>query len=255
MFIHGAWVTPACWDNFKSLYESRGIRCVAPAWPHLDKPISELKKGIDPRFALLTIKTLVDHYAALIETLPYPPVLIGHSFGGLIVQLLLDRGLGRCGVAIDSAPPRGVFPSIRAVRSALPIISSWEGWRRLHIMSFKAFEDTFANSLPPLKMRVAYDNHIVQAPGRIYFQAALGIGNGVNFSNPKRKPLLLVAAENDKTTTPSMVVAMFKRYSRSPVQVEMFQFEGRSHWLIADQDWEEVAEKVLSWIDIQSSLS
>ena len=127
MFIHGAWVTPSCWANFRSLFESLGYATVAPAWPYLDEPVAQLQKQIDPRFADLTIKLLVDHYAQKIADLPEPPILVGHSFGGLIVQLLLDRGLGQAGVAVDSGPPRGVLPSWIAIKSALPVLLSWRG--------------------------------------------------------------------------------------------------------------------------------
>lgn len=250
MFIHGAWVTPSCWKHFTSLFEAKGVTCIAPAWPYLDDVASDTSKHVDPNFAKLTIKMLVDHYASIIQALPTPPVLIGHSFGGLIVQLLIDRGLGRCGVAIDSAPPRGVFPSFRALRSALPIILSWKGWSKLHKMSFRTFAETFANSLPPDELEVAYKSNIVQAPGLIYFQAALGIGNSVNFANPERKPLLLIAAEDDRVTTPSMVDAMYKLHLKSPVLVEKLQFMGRSHWLIADSDWKDVARTIQMWLRI-----
>ena len=97
LFVHGAWVTPACWDSFKSFFEARGYARQAPAWPYLDRPVAELKRGIDPKFAGLTIEALVDHYARIIQAAPKPPILVGHSFGGLIVQLLLTRGLGREG--------------------------------------------------------------------------------------------------------------------------------------------------------------
>lgn len=251
MFIHGAWVTPACWDRFKSLYEAEGYACLAPAWPCLDRPLVELKKRIHPQFAKQTIKSLVDHYAKQIQVLPTPPVLVGHSFGGLIVQLLLDRGLGRCGVAIDAGPPRGVLPSFPALKSALPVLLSWGGWRKLHTMSFANFAATFANALPASEQKLAYDTHIVQAPGRIYFQAALGIGNALDFANRNRPPLLLVAGEKDLTSTPSMVKAMFQKHQQSPRPVELMEFARRSHWLIAEPGWDEVAGKILAWVESQ----
>jgi pimeloyl-ACP methyl ester carboxylesterase len=249
MFVHGAWVTPASWDQFKSFFEAKGYDCLAPAWPYLDRPVAELKKGIDPRFAEQTISTLVDHYAQKIEALPQPPVLIGHSFGGLIVQELLDRGFGRLGVAIDPGPPRWVFPTLPALKSALPVLLTWNGWKKLHTMSFADFCATFANGLPASEQRAAYDAQIIQAPGRIYFQAALGIDNGVNFANPKRAPLLLIAGEKDRTVTPSMVRAMYRLHKKSPAPVELIEFPGHSHFLIAEPGWEEVAGAILAWIE------
>lgn len=121
---------------------------MTPAWPYLYRPVSELKADIDPRFADQTVKMLVDHYAQQIERLCEPPILIGHSFGGLIVQLLLDRGLGCMGVALEARPPRGVLPSLPAIRSALPVLLSWNGWNKLQTMSFAGSSKSFANSLP-----------------------------------------------------------------------------------------------------------
>ena len=172
---------------------AKGHRVVVPEWPYLDRPVEELRRSPDPRLAEVTIKGLVDHFEKQIRELPEQPILIGHSFGGLIVQMLLDRGLGAVGVAIDAAPPRGVFPSITAIGSALPVLLTWRGWSRVVSMSFKSFSTTIANTLSQNEQRRAYDRYIVPTPGRIYFQAALGVGNAVDFANPKRPPLLLTA--------------------------------------------------------------
>ena len=249
LFVHGAWVTPESWDQFRSFFEARGYRCIAPAWPFMTRPAADLRASPDPELAGLTIKALVDHFERQIRALSEPPILIGHSFGGLIVQMLLDRGLGKAGVAIDAGPPRFVLPSFRAILSALPVLLSWLGWRRIHTMSFKSFSNTFANGLPPEEQRPAYDRYIVPAPGRIYFQAALGIGNGVNFSNPQRAPMLLVAGDEDRTSTTSIVRAMHRKHSRAPARTDFIAFAGRSHWLIAEPGWEKVASGVANWID------
>lgn len=254
MFVHGAWVTPACWLPMKRYFEGLGYNCLAPPWPYLDRPVSDLKKRIDPAFADLTIKMLVDHYAQKIQALAEPPILIGHSFGGLIVQLLLDRDLGQAGVAIDAGPPRGVLPSWNAIKSALPVLLSWRGWRKLHNMSFTHFSKTFANGLTPQDMRQAFDDHIIQAPGRIYFQAAIGLGNGLNFANPRRAPLLLIAGGTDLTSTPSMVRAMYLRHKKSPQPVTKLEYAGRSHWLIAAPGWEEMARGIADWLTTQKTV-
>src|SRR5258706_8870810 len=109
VFVHGAWMTPLCWEHIIPLFEAKGYKCLAPAWPYRDRPIDDLRANPDPRLATLTVQVIVDHYAAIIREQETPPILVGHSFGGLFVQMLLDRGLGRCGVALDSAPPKGVF--------------------------------------------------------------------------------------------------------------------------------------------------
>lgn len=247
MLIHGAWVTPDCWENFRTYFEGKGHTCIVPAWPHMNRSVSELRKSPDPQLKHTTIKSLVDHYEIQIKALPEPPILIGHSFGGLIVQMLIDRGLGAAGVAIDAGPPRGVIPSLTAIRSAAPVLLSWLGWSRVLTMSFKSFSETFANGASTAEQQKAYDTYIVPAPGKIYFQAAIGIGNGVKFSNPSRSPMLLIAGEDDRTSTPSMVKAMHRKYGKSPVRTDIMVFPKRSHWLIAETGWQEIAEKALEW--------
>jgi pimeloyl-ACP methyl ester carboxylesterase len=163
--------------------------------------------------------------------------------------MLLDRGHGSAGVVIDAAPPRGVIPSPRAILSALPVLLTWLGWQKVLTMSFKSFSTTFANTMPLAQQRLAYDEYIVPAPGRIYFQAALGLGNGVNFANPKRPPLLLVAADKDYTSTTSMVRAMHRKHSRAPARTDLVTFSELSHWLIAEPGWEEVASGISQWIN------
>jgi len=249
MLVHGAWVTTDCWTSFRAFFEAKGHRVVIPPWPYLDRPAEETRQSPDPRLAKMTIKGLVDHFEKHIRNLPEPPVIIGHSFGGLIVQMLLDRGLGAAGVAIDAGPPRGVMPSPTAIKSALPVLLAWRGWSRILTMSFKSFSTTFANTLPASEMKATYDRHIVPAPGRIYFQAALGLGNGVTFKNPNRPPLLLVAAAKDRTCTPSMVRAMYRKHSRAPSRTDIIEFPHRSHWLIAESGWEDVADAALKWAE------
>ena len=247
LLVHGAWVTTHCWSGFREFFEAHGYTVVVPPWPYMDRPVEALRSTPDPRIAALTIKDLVNHFEKHILSLPEAPILIGHSFGGLIVQMLLDRGLGAAGVAIDAGPPRGVLPSPRAIKSALPVLLAWRGWSRILSMSFKGFSTTFANTLLPLQLRETYDEHIVPAPGRIYFQAALGLGNGVTFKNPKRPPLLLTAAAEDRTSTPSMVRAMYRKHSQALSPTDIFEFPNRSHWLIAEPGWEEVAGAILKW--------
>ena len=249
MLIHGAYVTPECWAPFRKHYEDRGRTVVVPAWPYFDRPVADLQRSPDPRMASLTIKDLVDHFDKHIRAMSEPPILIGHSFGGLIVQMLLDRGLGAAGVAIDAGPPRGVLPSLRAIRSALPVLLSWRGWSRVLTMSLKSFSTTFANTLPTSQMKATFEHYIVPVPGRIFFQAALGLGNGVTFANPKRPPLLLIAADKDRTSTTSMVRSMYKKHRRAPSLTELVEFPNFSHWLIAEQGWEAVADTALTWAD------
>ena len=251
LFIHGAWMTPACWDNFKKRYEARGYDCIAPAWPYDDRAVAELRASPNPELANLGIREIVDHYARIIEALPEPPILVGHSFGGLFVQLLLDRGLGRAGVAIDPGPPRGVLPGLSALRAALSVLLTWRGWRKIITMSFADFQWGFAHNQPEAEQRAAYDAHVVPTPGRIYFQAALGIETAVRFRNPSRAPLLLIAGTDDRTVQASMVRATYRKHSRSSATTSFQAFEGRTHFLIGAPGWEEIADHAITWAEAQ----
>jgi pimeloyl-ACP methyl ester carboxylesterase len=248
MLVHGAWLTPLAWAPFKARYEAQGYTVLAPAWPMDERPVPELRRAPHPGLKRLGLKAIVDHYAALVEALPEAPILIGHSFGGLIVQLLMDRGLGAAGVAIDPGVPRGVLPGLGALRSAAPVLLAWNGWNRVLTMSLAGFRRDFAQTLPEAEALAAFEKHIVPTPGRIYFQGAFGIGTGVNWKNPKRGPLLLIAGEKDRTVDSSMVRAAYRKHQAAPAATAFKEFPGRSHWLIAGAGWEEVADYSLSWV-------
>ncbi len=246
VFIHGAWVTSACWDPFVSRFGARGFTAQAPAWPHMDAPVTTLRALSDPRFARLGITAIVDHYAAFVGKLDTPPLLVGHSFGGLFVQLLMDRGLGAAGVVIDGAPPRGILPGPDATRAGLPVLVTPLAWQRAVTMSYRSFRWGYAQTLGEEEAKATYERHVVPAPGRIYWEALLGIGTGVAHAK-RTKPLLLVAGLKDRTVEPRMVRANYRRHQRAKAPVALREFAGRSHWLIAEPGWEEVADAAIGW--------
>jgi pimeloyl-ACP methyl ester carboxylesterase len=250
VFVHGAWVGPRCWDDWVRLYEAQGLRCAAPSWPFDERPYAELRRSPDPALARLGVAEIVDHYASIIAGLPKPPLIVGHSFGGLIVQLLLSRGLGAAGVAINPAPPRGVFPTPRAILTALPVLLAWRGWKRIFSLTYRQFVSGFVHELPEPRRRQAYEEHVLPTPGRPYFQAAFAPfhrATQVDFALPGRAPLLITAGERDRTAPAVMNRANHRAYSRAPVRVDFREFPKRSHWIIGEPGWEEVAEYSLSW--------
>ena len=251
LLIHGAWLTPAIWQPWIARYEAQGFKVLAPAWPFMDRPVEELRRAPHPDFGKLTLGKIVDHYAAIISTLPEQPILIGHSYGGLIVQMLLDRDLGVAGVSIDPGPAAGIKPGAKAFLSALPVFLAWRGWSRALSMSFKHFAKNFANGLPEPEQRQAFDRHIVPAPGRIYYQSVLGVGASVDWKKADRAPLLLVSGAKDRTVEPGMVRQNHRRYAASSAMTEIASFLGRNHLLIAASGWEEVADHVLKWVQQQ----
>ncbi len=253
VFVHGAFVTPACWDPFKGYFESRGYTCLAPAWPHKDRSVEELRSNPPAGLSGLGIQEIVAHYQRIIEDLDAPPILIGHSYGGLFVQMLLDRGLGSAGVAINPAPPKGVLPfHPSTVRSLLPVLLTPFGWRRTVILSPSQFNYAFVNALPEYEQTQVYKAFVTRETGRIFFQSALMPFNRasyVNFDNSTRAPLLITAGSKDQIVPPQMNRVNYRRYRHSQAVTDFKEFEGRCHWIIAQPGWEEVAEYVEGWLN------
>jgi pimeloyl-ACP methyl ester carboxylesterase len=247
MLIHGAWLSPPSFDAVRARYEARGYNVVVPSWPYDERPVEELRRSPRPELAKLSIRQIVDHYEAEVRKLAEPPILIGHSFGGLFVQLLLDRGLGAAGVAVDPAPARGILPRPAAVIGSLGVFTTWRGWSRTLTLSFHAFSNYFAQTLPESEKRAAYDRYVVPTPGRIFFLAAAGLQTAVNWKNPNRAPLLLTIADEDKTVSPAMVRDAFRKQSRAPSLTAFKSFPNRSHFLLLEKGWEEVADYALDW--------
>jgi len=253
VFIHGAWVTARCWEPFVSFFEGRGYRCLAPSWPYKDASPAVLRASPPAALGGLGITRIVDHYADVIRKLPEPPILIGHSFGGLFVELLLDRGLGSAGVAISPAPARGIFalyPS--AIRSNLPVLARWGGWRSIVPVGLSEFSYGFLNLLPPAEQRRVYDEQATPETGRIFYEAAFALldpkrSTAVDFRRD-RGPLLLTAGSVDHNVVPAMVRATHARYRSSPARTDFHEFTGHSHWVIAEPGWEDVAAHIDDWV-------
>ena len=251
VFIHGAFLSAESWDPWRQRFEVRGYKSVAPAWPFLDHGVDELQPAPDPRFGKLGIGEIVDNYASIIRDLAQPPILVGHSFGGLFVQLLLDRGIGAAGVAIDPAPPKGVLPGASAVRASLPVILGWGSWDKVRRMSFKNFQWGWVHTLSEPEQRAAYEGHVIPTSGRLFFQALLAQltdETKVNYRNHLRAPLLIIAGELDRTVEAKMNLANFRRYARSTAVTDYREFPGRTHWIVGQPGWEEVADYALDWL-------
>jgi len=251
VFIHGAFMSAESWDPWKQRFAARGYQCVAPAWPFLDHDVEDLQRGLDPRFGKLGIGEIVDNYASIIRELDSPPILVGHSFGGLFVQMLLDRGLDAAGVAIDPAPPKGVLPGMNAVRASLPVLLAWASWERVRRMSLRSFQWGWVHTLSEADQRAAYQRHVVPTSGRLFLQALLAPLTDVtkvNYRNHLRAPLLIIAGELDRTVEAKMNLANFRKYARSTAVTDYREFPGRTHWIVGQPGWEEVADHALDWL-------
>lgn len=249
VLVHGAWVTPDSWDTFRQPFEAAGYTVHAPAWPFVEgRTAAELNAGPPEEFGRLSVGRIADKYQAFIATLPEPPILLGHSFGGLLVQMLLDRGVGAAGVAINPAPIGGIVPGPSALRAIAPILLRPGAWHRPYRFTRRRFAELFANGAPEAVAGRAYDRFVIPAPGMIFHQAAFWLGTGVR-PDRRKQPLLITGGDEDRLISPYLSRAAFRRQRRSPAPTDYLEFPGRSHFLIAEPGWETVAASALSWIE------
>lgn len=248
LFIHGAWVTPTCWADFRTRFEADGFETHAPAWPYVpDRASAGFRNQPDSRLGSVTVGEVTDSYAAFAANLGVAPILVGHSFGGLVVQKLLDLGIGAAGVAINPAPIAGIVPDVRSLLTVTPIVSRWAGWRRTYSLTSAKFATLFANTLTPKQADSAYEAEVIPAPGMIFYQAALWAGTGVKPAR-RRAPLLITSATADRTVTSHAASAAYRRQRRSSAPTDFTEFRDKSHFLIAEPGWEEVADPIIAWI-------
>jgi len=247
VFIHGMYMSPLCWEQWTDTYRAKGYKCLAPAWPGRDQPIDVLRKNHpDPQLGQLTLSRVLDRFADTIKTLDEKPILIGHSMGGLVVQLLLQRDLAAAGVAIDSAPPLGVFTTQWSfLKSNWPHITPFVSQSSPIAMTFERFQYAFVNGLPLAEQRAAYERYVVPESRRV---ARESLTARVDFKKP-HPPLLLIAGSADNIIPASLNKSNYARYKRSPSVTDFKEFAGRTHFTIGQKNWEEVADYILAWLD------
>lgn len=254
LLIHGAWLSARSWERFADYFGKRGFAVSAPEWPRKQGDVEALREDADA-LAGLGLDEIVDHYERLIGGLDQPPVLVGHSFGGLIVELLLARGLGRAGVAMSPAPPKGIlvlpFSSLKAASPALAHPSKRNG---IVTLTLDEFTYGFVNTLEPEAAAAAYERYAVPETGRIFYEAglanfALHPPTDVHFDNPDRAPLLIVGAGEDHTVPASVSRKQYEKYEKSPARTDYLEFEGRPHLFVVGEGADEVAAAIDSWLD------
>lgn len=254
VLVHGLWVTPLSWESFRAFYESRGYRVLAPAWPGIRGSVAEMRRSPETLNGVGAAE-VVEHYAQAIRQLSEPPIIIGHSYGGLITQMLLDRGFGAAGVAIDSVPPKGIWILPLSTNLALvPALVRPATFRTTFLFTFAQWWKVFANTLPEATAREAYAAQAIPASGRAIFQAALanitpGAVTAVNYRNPDRAPLLVVGGGKDVIMPAALSRKIYRKHAVSPARTDYKEFAGRSHYLIAEPGWQDVASDVLAWAE------
>ena len=253
MFVHGLWLLPSSWDRWAEVFESRGYVALTPGWPDDPETAAEAR-GNPEAFAGKSIGQVADHFDAIAASLARKPVIIGHSFGGLLAQILAGRGLAAVTVAIDPAPFRGVLPlPISALRSASAALGNPANRHRAVPLTYDQFRYAFANAVPEDEAKELYETFAVPAAGLPVFQAAAANLNPwteakVDTGNPGRGPLLFISGEKDHTVPPAISHAAFKRQEHNPGVTEFAELLGRGHSLTIDDGWAEVARTALDFI-------
>ena len=252
VLIHGLWMTPRSWEHWIAHYEGNGYRVLAPAYPGLEVEVEALRADPSPIDAL-TVPETVAHLEGIIRALDRPPILMGHSFGGALTQLLLDRGLGAAGVAIDSAPTEGVkVVPLSQIKSLFPVLKNPANRHRAVGFTPEQFHYAFTNTLSEEESAKVYERYHVPAPGRWVWDGVLANftpghqATWVDFENDDRAPLLFIAGGEDHIMPASVNQSNAKHY-KSDTHTDYQEFPGRSHWTCGQPGWEEVADYALSW--------
>lgn len=246
VFIHGMYMTPSCWENWIKHFQQRGYTCLAPGWPGREQPVKTLQQQHpDAELAKLTLTGVLEHLSRYLQKLNDKPILIGHSMGGLIVQLLLQRGLGSAGIAIHSAPPQGVFSTKWShLKANWPHINPFAS--QPVKLTFEQFQYAFVNGLPLAEQRAAFENYCVPESRKVPAES-LGKTAYIDFKK-SGPPLLLLGGTDDHIIPASLNQSNFKNYQR-PNSVTEFKEFPRTHFVLGQKNWEEVADYVRAWLN------
>lgn len=253
VFIHGLWLHATSWEPWIERFRREGYEPIAPGWPGEPATVAEAREQPD-RVADKGIDDVANHFAGIIRSLKAPPILVGHSFGGLIAEKLLGQDIGLAGVAIDPAQIKGVLPlPLAQLRSALPALGNPTNLHRSVALTQKEFRFGFGNALSEQESNALFEKWTIPSPARPLFQAAvanfaLHSEAKVNTANDSRGPLLLISGTADHTVPDVVTRSTMKQYRHSTAVTELRQFEGRGHSLTIDSGWKDVAESVLGWL-------
>jgi pimeloyl-ACP methyl ester carboxylesterase len=253
VFVHGLWLLSSSWGRWAQLFEDAGYVALTPPWP--DDPETVGEANANPEvFAGKTVGQVADHYADVIRRLDKKPAVIGHSFGGLLAQMIAGRGLSAATVAIDAATFRGVLQlPISALKSARPVIGNPANYHRAVPLTFEQFRFGFANAVSEAEAKELYETYAVPASGTPLFQVATENVNPwtevkVDTKNPDRGPLLLITGEKDNTAPTAMGEGTYNKQKRNEGVTEITEIPNRGHALVIDSGWQEVADTALTFV-------
>jgi pimeloyl-ACP methyl ester carboxylesterase len=253
VFVHGLWLHAESWNKWLEFFREKGYHAVAANWPG-DSENTEATRKNASAIAGHGVTEIADYIANQLKGLDKKPILIGHSFGGLLAQNLLGRDLAAAAVAIDPAPIKGVWElPLSTQKSAFPVLGNPFNFKRAISLTEPQFRFGFTNAVSEQEAKALYAKYAMPAPARPLFQAATATFNTnaatkVNVGNATRGPLLLISGTEDTTVPPVLVKSAFRQYRKSPAVTEIKEFVGRGHSLIIDSGWRELAEYCLSWL-------
>ena len=252
VLIHGFWVTPRSWEHWITHYETAGYRVLAPAYPGFEVEVEALNADPTP-IEELTVHAIMEHLESVVGEVATPPILMGHSAGGVFTQLLMDRGFGAAGVAINSAPTEGVaVVPLSQVKATFPVLKNPANRHKAVGFTFEQWHYAFTNTFSEDDSRALYERYHVPASGHIFWGSALANihpgkdDNYVNYKNPDRAPLLFISGDEDHLMPPKIQRSNAKHYKAAGTITEVKEFEG-PHLLPAWTGWEAVADYALDW--------
>jgi len=252
VFVHGLWLLPSSWDNWVTLFEEAGYTGLTPGWPDDPETVAEAREHPEV-FAGKGIAEVANYHHAIIRRLVRKPVIIGHSFGGLLTMILAGRGLAAASIAISPAPFRGVLPlPFPALRTASVALRNPLNWNRAVPLTFEQFRYSFANAVDEKEAKELYLEYAVATPGEPLFQAASANINPwseakVDSQNAERGPMLIIAGDSDHAVPWAIANAAYKKQTRNQGVTEIVRMPNRGHSLTIDAGWSEVAGKSLEF--------
>ncbi|CAG4990609.1 hypothetical protein DYBT9275_00569 [Dyadobacter sp. CECT 9275] len=249
VFITGAFVSNSGWREWQSYFESKGYKTIAPAWPFKDAPAAVLRnrQPNDIQLAGLHLSELVDHYANIVTSLPEKPILIGHSLGGLITQILVNRGLAAGGVAIHSVPPQGIIPyEFSFLKAGYKALGFFTSVKKTYLMSLADWQYAFTNGMSLEEQKKSYEENTIPE-SKTVVRDGLTSAAKVDFSK-EHAPLLLTSGDKDHIIPASLNLRNFKAYKKNGSVTDYKEFAGRNHFVLGLPTWKEDADYILEWL-------
>jgi len=249
VFVTGAFVTHLGWDPWKSYFEAKGYKTLAPPWPYKDAPPDVLRKRQpnDTDLAALTLSEVVDSYANIVKGLPEKPIVIGHSLGGLMTQIIVNRDLAAAGVAIHPVPPLGVFPyEFSFLKGGWKSLGLFTSLKKTYLMSFKDWQYAFVNGMPLKEQQLAYEQNTIPE-SKTVARGGLTKAAAVDFAKP-HVPLLITSGTEDTIIPAHLNFRNFKRYVKNGSVLDYKEFQGRNHYVLGQSTWKEDADYILDWL-------